>query len=386
MAHVNQHTREVSANIVYYGPAGSGKTASLEHIHGKLRSNLRGRLTRVPTQIDPTVSYELLPVELGEIKGMSTKFEIASVPGDPIHRAMRKSILRDVDGIVFVADSRPEGLEANVESLKDLEENLAAYGRSLADVPMIFHWNRSDAPDALDQEELERRFNEGGARSFRTVATDGTGILEGLTTIAKLILRRLRASTSKAGSAAASGGEQKAQEKAPRVRARIAEPAPLAEAGADPGVAEGTAEALPEIEPVSEPEPESGAGDAIDLGEPVVQEAEGDDTLPEALLEELGEEMPDLDLPIEPLQEGAAGEEGLDALESGFQPIDFTTEVTDLAERGDLDEEWEIAAVGTPTRLGPATFSIPLEIREGGHPAREVEITISLSGLARKKK
>ena len=100
----------------------------------------------------------------------------------------------------------------------------------------------------------------------------------------------------------------------------------------------------------------------------------------------LGEEMPDLDLPMEPLQEGSQSESGIDALESSFQPIDFTTEVTNLAERGDLDEDWEIVAVGTPTRLGPASFSIPLEIREDGYPAREVEITISLSGLDKKKK
>ena len=103
-------------------------------------------------------------------------------------------------------------------------------------------------------------------------------------------------------------------------------------------------------------------------------------------MEELGEEIPDLDIPMEPLQDDAAPDSSIDLLESDFDPIDFTTEVTDLAERGELDEEWEIVAVGAPTRLGPASFAIPLEIREGDHPAREVEITITLSGLTTKRK
>ncbi|MDP3938915.1 MAG: hypothetical protein Q8R92_12380, partial [Deltaproteobacteria bacterium] len=110
---------------------------------------------------------------------------------------------------------------------------------------------------------------------------------------------------------------------------------------------------------------------------------EGED-LPEALIEELTEEMPDLDIPMEPVREDADSDESLELIESGFQPIDFTTEVTELAERGNIEDEWEIVAVGSPTRLGPASFSIPLEIREAGHPVREAHITITLSGPSTK--
>ncbi|MDP3937080.1 MAG: hypothetical protein Q8R92_02985, partial [Deltaproteobacteria bacterium] len=346
MANVNKHTREVSANIVYCGPSGSGKTASVEFIHRKLRADLRGRLTRTPTQMDPTVYYESLPVELGEIKGMRTKFQIASAPGDPILRAARKTLLRDVDGIVFVADARADRLDANLESLKDLEENLAAYGRSLADVPLVFQWNREDEHGALGKEEMDRRLNSLGAQGFPTVASDGTGVLEALTTIAKLILRQLRAApASKAAQPAAVP-----QTEAPKIRARVAEPPPLDLVEEAPVMEAETLDLSEEISDESELLTELPEGEAVD-DDGVALEGE---ELPEALIEEFTEEMPDLDIPMEPVREDADSDESLELIESGFQPIDFTTEVTELAERGNIEDEWEIVAVGSPTRLGPA--------------------------------
>lgn len=386
MANINQHTREVSANIVYYGPAGSGKTASLEFIHGKLRPDLRGRLTRVPTQIDPTVVYESLPVALGEIKGMRTKFEITTVPGDPIHGTTRKTLLRNVDGIVFVADARSGQLESNAESFKDLEEILAAYGRSLADVPHIIQWNHSDADEALEEDVLNRRFNKAGISAYKTVATEGTGVLEGLTTIAKLILRRLRSSSVKPATPDTSAGEEitpAASGETGRIHARAAAPLPPDQTG-DDGESFDPRPLAAEAEAEETPEP--AGDDPLQPGEPLVEDDAVDTALPEALVEDLGEEIPDLDIPMEPLQDDSATGSSIDLLESDFEPLDFTTEVTTLAERGELDEEWEIVAVGAPTRLGPASFAIPLEIREGDHPAREIEITITLSGLATKRK
>jgi len=383
MANVNQHTREVSANIVYYGPAGSGKTASVEVIHRKLRSDLRGRLTRTPTQMDPTVSYEFLPVELGEIKGMRTKIQIRSVPGDPILRATRKTLLRDADGIVFVADARPERLEANLESLKDLEENLAAYGRSLADVPLVFQWNRSQEPGALGVDELARRLDTFGAGGFPTEAIEGKGVLESLTTIAKLILRRLRTSTAKPAAGPAEPPRSvSVPGEAPRIRVRVAEPPPMEVVEVEAVEEAETAE--PCGEAVVEPEAEG-----IELSaEPIAEDAERvyeGVPLTEALIDEIGEEIPDLEIPMEPVSEDENADESLEVIESGFQQIDFTSEVTELAERGDLEDEWEIIAVGSPTRLGPASFSIPLEIREAGHPIREAHITITLNGPPTKR-
>ena len=434
MAHVNPHTREVSANIVYYGPSGAGKTASLEFIHRKLRADLRGKLTRVPAQLDPTASYEMIPVELGEIKGMRTRFQIASVPGDPIHTPTRKALLRDVDGIVFVADSRGDHLESNLESLKDLEENLAAYGRHLADVPIIFQWNRSDQPGALTPEALGRKLNPSGADTFESVATDGSGVLQALTTITKLVLRNLRSVSQApppvAGLAESAHGEQ-------------FDPRSISQES-DLGLG-ALQESLVEIPSstivIEETTGDSFAEDLLDAGaEPI-----GDEDLPEAsladlasdLLEESGaptggemtiesvtdletvmeldamtdletgvdvevEDLGPLDIPMEPFEETAAlgAGPGPDPLESAFEPFDFAGEVTreagrdmDLAEgepEGLAEEapaaapappagSWEIVGVGTPARLGPATFTIPLEISDEGGESRVAEITITLS-------
>ncbi len=411
MAHLNPNTREVSANIVYYGPSGSGKTASLEFIHRKLRSELRGRLTRVPTQLDPTVTYEVIPVELGEIKGLRTRFQITSVPGDPIHRPTRKMLLRDVDGIVFVADTRPEWMEGNLESLKDLEENLAAYGRDLADVPLVFQWNRSDAPDALTSEALDRRLGRPGTEGFRTVAQDGTGVLQALTTIAKQILRRLRAESSPPTHAAAAPQTEPAARRSATFR--VAEPPPVVfsepeshidreerfdprsishEHEEEPGFVEREAAGEPEtavaLDSFEEAVPD---GDLPEADAEVIAEEE-EELLPEARFEDLAAVEGDagevseldvpLDIPMEPFGEATEGSPTLDALESAFEPLDFTGEVTSLAARGgmeDEEEEWEIVAVGTPTRLGPASLTLPLEIRGGGLPPRSIEITISLA-------
>ncbi len=382
MAQINRHTQEVSANIVYYGPEGSGKTASVEFIHRKLRSDLRKRLSRVPTQLDPTVTFEVVPVELGEIKGMRTRFEIASAPGDPIHRSTRKTILRDVDGIVFVADARSEMMEQNIESLKDLEESLAAYGRDLDEVPLVFQWNHSDQPGALDPETLGRRLNQRGAQAFQTVAAEGVGILQTLTTIAKLILRKLRPSApapAREADSATEPARSETPEDRPRATFRVAEPPPPSNlVDASPGA---PAESL-DLEPLMD---EVEAGPLPEGAETIGSLPEAEE-LPEATVEELApqtdeesEITEDLDIPMEPLPEDAETGATIDALEAGFEPIDFTTEVTNLAERGEVDEDWEITGVGNPTRRGPASFSIQLEISAGGQPPRSAELTITLS-------
>ena len=477
MAHVNPHTHEVSANIVYYGPCGSGKTACLEYIHRKLRTDLRGKLTRVPAQLDPTASYELLPVELGEIKGMRTRFQIASVPGDPIHTPTRKALLRDVDGIVFVADSRADYLASNLESLKDLEENLAAYGRRLSDVPIVFQWNRSEQPGAMMPEALSRKLNPHGAEAFESVASEGSGVLPALTTITKLILRNLRsgshATTLEPPSAAA---PRRSAGSAPATF-RVAEPpavahfaeAPRGEqfdprsisreadlgvgtprdprAAQPPAAAEATivieetgSDAFADdlldarVEPIEEEElpeasladltadlleePEGAAGPSMERviadeaeESPAFEAARGIDTVTDLETIDLdadfdamsnletaadlepAADLGALDLPMEPFEESAERSASIDALESAADDFDFAGEVARLAGGPDESgfeeiepeaapppgETWEIVGVGAPTRMGPSTFTIPLEISEGGGEAHVAEITITLS-------
>src|SRR5690606_12444848 len=170
----------------------AGTSSNLRCIHAKLRPDHRGKLEQVPTRLDPTVCYERLPIELGEIAGVRTRIQILGVPGGAEHAPTRKALLDRVDGLVFVVDARRERIDENVAALEELRSALAAYGRSLEDVPLVVQYNRQDQSDAYVLEELHRKLDVRGAAAFEAVAAEGAGVLQTLTTISKRVVRTLR--------------------------------------------------------------------------------------------------------------------------------------------------------------------------------------------------
>jgi signal recognition particle receptor subunit beta len=163
-------------------------------IRDKLRVDHRGELQSIPTSIDPTTSYELLPIELGQVNGLRTQLHIIAVPGSSEHVPTRKQLLDHVDGIVFVVDSRAEHADANLASLQELRDALDAYGRSLDEIPVVVQYNKRDLSDSYAIEALHRRLDIPDAAVFEAVSSSGKGVLQTLTTISKRVIRVLRES------------------------------------------------------------------------------------------------------------------------------------------------------------------------------------------------
>jgi hypothetical protein len=192
MAELGREGGEVKARIVYWGVEGSGKSTNAQIIHSKLRPDHRGELRRVPTRLDPTVTYDTLPIELGQIGGVQTRIQILTVPGAAEHAPTRKQLLDQVDGIVFVVDTQRDRIEENISSLEELRGALASYGRSLEETPLVIQYNKMDQSDPYALEELHRKLSMQGVAAFEAVATNGTGVLQSLTTISKRVIRHLR--------------------------------------------------------------------------------------------------------------------------------------------------------------------------------------------------
>jgi signal recognition particle receptor subunit beta len=192
MAEVNAERAEVHARIVYWGAEGAGKTANLRHVWRKLRSDHRGELRSVPTALDPSVAYEILPITLGEIAGHAVRLQVIAVPGGAEHALTRKQLLDRVDGVVLVVDTRRDRLEANLEAFDELRRSLSAYGRPLEDLPLVVEYNQRDRADDLALDELHKKLDLRGAPVFEAVASEGKGVLQALTTISKLVIRHLR--------------------------------------------------------------------------------------------------------------------------------------------------------------------------------------------------
>jgi signal recognition particle receptor subunit beta len=202
MAKMSQDASAVRARIVYWGVEGCGKTANLQSAFSKLRPDHRGEIREESSRIDPAVSFEILPISLGEIGGMKTQIEMIAVPGGPEQKPMRKQLLDQVDGIVVVVDGTAS-VEANASAVEELREALAAYGRRLDSVPMVLQYNKRDIADPYAMDDLHRKIEVGEAPVFEAVATEGTGVLQTLSTISKRVIRSLREEGGPARQAAA---------------------------------------------------------------------------------------------------------------------------------------------------------------------------------------
>jgi len=188
---INYSSREINVKIVYYGPGLCGKTTNIQYIYDKVTPETKGKLITLATEMDRTLFFDFLPLELGKVKGFKTRFHLYTVPGQVYYDASRKLILRGVDGIVFVADSQRSRYDANIESLYNLHENLADYQLKLDDIPYAIQYNKRDLPDVIAVKDLEEELNPKHYPAFEAVAPKGTGVFDTLKAVAKSVLRNL---------------------------------------------------------------------------------------------------------------------------------------------------------------------------------------------------
>jgi signal recognition particle receptor subunit beta len=188
MATINHANNEVTVKVVYYGPALCGKTTNLRHTHENLPGTTRGKMLSLATKADRTIFFDFLPIGLGRVRGMAIRMQLYTVPGQVFYNATRKLVLKGADGVVFVADSQQEMLEANIESVRNLEENLREDGRELADLPHVLQFNKRDLPRLSSTEELDAKLNKHGVPTCCSVATTGSGVRETLKLAVKLVL------------------------------------------------------------------------------------------------------------------------------------------------------------------------------------------------------
>jgi signal recognition particle receptor subunit beta len=224
MSMINYASREINCKIVYYGPGLGGKTTNLEFVYGKVSPDTRGKLISLATETERTLFFDFLPVDLGTIRGFRTRFHLYTVPGQVYYNASRKLILKGVDGVVFVADSQRDRAEANLESMQNLYDNMAAYGYDLTCMPFVIQYNKRDLPNAAPLGELQEMLNPGWevletsrqrplvnpfrqgemlvsqlptgewverAPEFEAVAVTGDGVFDTLKAVSKLVLKTL---------------------------------------------------------------------------------------------------------------------------------------------------------------------------------------------------
>jgi signal recognition particle receptor subunit beta len=192
MSFINYSSREINCKIVYYGPGLCGKTTNLQHIYSKTNPDLKGKMISLATETERTLFFDFLPLSLGQIRGFKTRFHLYTVPGQVFYDASRKLILKGVDGVVMVADSQVERMEANLESLDNLKLNLQEQGYDLAKLPYVVQYNKRDLPNAAPLDELQRLLNPRGVPEFEACATVGTGVFETLKAVAKGVLTDLK--------------------------------------------------------------------------------------------------------------------------------------------------------------------------------------------------
>jgi len=190
--YINWALQQINLKIVYYGPGVSGKTTNLLYIHAKVAADLKGELVSLQTQEDRTIFFDFLQLEVGKIKGKKPKFNLYTVPGQVYYAYSRKVILNGVDGIVFVADSQFDRLEANLETLNDLENNLRQDGHKLDEFPWVIQYNKRDLPNVAPIQYLQLKLNKYNVPYFEAIGTQGDGVFETLKAVINLVVANVR--------------------------------------------------------------------------------------------------------------------------------------------------------------------------------------------------
>ena len=192
MVFFNYSTMQMAAKIVYYGPGLCGKTTNLHWIYSKTADQSRGEMVSLETETDRTLFFDLLPIDVGQVAGFNTRIQLYTVPGQVFYNTTRKLVLKGVDGVVFVADSQRAMLDANVQSFKNLEENLAEMDLTVDELPIVLQYNKRDLSDICSKEELDEALNRNDWPSFEAIAIEGTGVFETLKGVSRETLMSLR--------------------------------------------------------------------------------------------------------------------------------------------------------------------------------------------------
>jgi mutual gliding-motility protein MglA len=191
MSLVNYSTREITCKIVYYGPGRSGKTSNLQYVHAFVPEERKGPMVSLATETDRTLFFDFLPLDLGTISGFRTRMQLYTVPGQVYYNATRKLVLRGADGVVFVADSQREQFDENVDSLRNLHENLLEEDIDVRNFPMVMQYNKRDLPGVMPIADLDDALNFRGVPSFPAAAVSGDGVFDTLKSVSQLVLQNL---------------------------------------------------------------------------------------------------------------------------------------------------------------------------------------------------
>jgi len=192
LSFINFAAREINCKIVYYGAGLGGKTTNLQVVYDKTTDKQKGKMISLATETDRTLFFDFLPLDLGTVRGFKTRFHLYTVPGQVFYDASRKLILRGVDGVVFVADSQEERMDANLEALDNLQDNLKEHGYDLMKVPYVLQLNKRDLPNALPADQLKRDLMKRNEPTFEAVAFQGQGVFETLKEVARQVLLELK--------------------------------------------------------------------------------------------------------------------------------------------------------------------------------------------------
>lgn len=192
MTFINYASREINCKIVYYGPGLGGKTTNLQYVYDKTAPAAKGKMISLATETDRTLFFDFLPLELGSVRGFKTRFHLYTVPGQVFYDASRKLILKGVDGVIFVADSQEERMDANIESLSNLEQNLKVQGYDLMKIPYVLQVNKRDLPNVVPIETMKQELLRKGEPIIEAVAYTGVGVFETLKAVAKQVLIELK--------------------------------------------------------------------------------------------------------------------------------------------------------------------------------------------------
>lgn len=192
MSFINYSSKEINCKIIYYGPGLSGKTTNVQYIYEQTQQDSRGKLVSLSTENERTLFFDFLPLAINDIRGFKTRFHLYTIPGQTFYETSRAFILKGVDGIVFVVDSAPERMEANIEALESLEKSLEKQGYDLHRIPFVLQYNKRDTAGALPLAELEATMNPLHRPSFEAVANRGEGVMETLQSVSHAIIEELK--------------------------------------------------------------------------------------------------------------------------------------------------------------------------------------------------